>query len=222
MRSNFIPKAAGVMAILGVASGVATAQTTFNVSATVQNALTITNDQDMNLGTLFAVNASDTAYKFVTLAPAGTWGTPTGGATVTLLTLGGQQAARGSVAVGSTTPLKVTMPGTAYNLVAAGTVASDVAAVLAEQGATSAVEVRLADPGAARFYLGNFRAGSISGGSSSADCGTTNSCTLTPSFGSASVSFGIGATLITDVAGGTRTTYEAANYTGSFTVTASY
>lgn len=225
MSSNILPKAAAAVAILGVAGSVS-AQTTFDVTATVQNALTVTNVQDLNLGTIFATAASDSAYKYVELAPSGTYGTVqgTGATTLTLLTLGGQQAARGSVAVGGTTPVKVTLPAAVFtSLEATGTVAGAVAQVLVEQGtAANPVEVRLGDPLAARFYLGNFRAGAASGGSTSGNCSSSNVCTITPAFGQTSISFGIGATLVTDVAGGTRVTYEDATYTGSFEVTAAY
>ena len=224
MSMKFLPKAASALAILGVASGVAQAQTTFGVNATVQNALTVVNEADMALGTLFAVDANSTAYKYVVLSPAGTYAEPVGNAAITLLTLGGQSAARGSVAVGNTTSFVVTLPDAE---VAPGA-ASDNLNTLGASGngisdtvVGSGIEVRLADPGVARFYLVNFRAGSVSGGASSADCGTGNSCTLTPSFGSTSVSFGVGATIVTDLGG--RTAYEAdPGYTGSFEVTASY
>lgn len=224
MSSNILPKAAAAVAILGVAGGVS-AQTTFDVTATVQNALTVTKVQDLNLGTLFATAASDSAYKYVELAPAGTYGTVqgSGATTLTLLTLGGQQAARGSVAVGGTTPVKITLPTATFaSLEATGTVAGSIPQLLAEQASANAVEVRLGDPLAARFYLGNFRAGAASGGSTSGNCSSSNVCTITPAFGQTSISFGIGATLVTDVAGATRVTYEDATYTGSFEVTAAY
>jgi len=220
MSSNILPKAAAAVAILGVAGGVS-AQTTFDVTATVQNTLTVTKVQDLNLGTIFATTASDTAYKYVTLSPAGTYGTVAGHSSLTLLTLGGQQAARGSVAVGGTTPVRVTLPSASFaGLAVNGTAA--VADLQTEQSATTAVEVRLGDPLAARFYLGNFRAGAASGGSVSDNCSSSNVCTITPAFGQTSISFGIGATLVTDVAGNSRVTYEDATYTGSFEVTAAY
>ncbi|NMG70391.1 hypothetical protein [Parazoarcus communis] len=224
MSSNILPKAAAAVAILGVAGGVS-AQTTFDVTATVQNTLTVTKVQDLNLGTLFATAAAASAYKYVDLAPAGTYGTVqgSGATTLTLLTLGGQQAARGSVAVGGTTPVKITLPTATFaSLEATGTIAGSVAQLLAEQGSSNAVEVRLGDPLAARFYLGNFRAGAASGGSTSGNCSSSNVCTITPAFGQTSISFGIGATLVTDVAGGSRIAYEDATYTGSFEVTAAY
>lgn len=220
MSSNFLPKAAGAVAILGVVSGVASAQTTFTATAAVQNALTVVNEQNMNLGTLFAIAPSSTAYKYVTLDPAGDYGDIEGAATVVLLTLGGQQAARASVAVGGSTPVKITLPSAEVaGLETAGTAIAAVSAALG-----TAVQVRVADPGVARFFLTNFRMGNVSGGALAASCSDASTCTITPSFASTGVSFGIGATLVTDILGGTsRSAYEAAtNYTGSFVVTASY
>lgn len=220
MTSKLLPKAASAVAILGVATGVA-AQTTFNVSATVQNSLTVTNEADMNLGTLFATSAAASSYKYVTLSPGGTWGTISGHADRILLTLGGQQAARGSVAVGGTTPVKVTLPNGVFGASLATNGTGSSVELQGAQTTPGVVEVRVADPGVARFYLGDFRAGSVVSGTASSDCNTGNTCTITPSFAATSVSFGIGATLLTDLSG-TRTSYEEVPYTGSFEVTASY
>jgi hypothetical protein len=205
-------------AILGMAiSGVASA-TDFNVNATVQNALTVTKVADMNLGTLFATTASNTAYKYITLAPAGTMNTAAGAATIILLGLGGQSAADASVAVGNTTPFTVTLPSHTAAVEATGAVGGVITAL---QGLASPVEVALADPSVARFTLIDFRAGAPTGGTAAAGCATTATCVLTPSFGSTSVGFKIGATIVTDVSG-TRTAYQAGSYTGTFAVTASY
>lgn len=222
MSSNILPKAAAAVAILGVAGGVS-AQTTFDVNATVQNSLTVTNVQDMNLGTLFAVSAASTAFKYAILAPTGSYTTPaTGAATVTLLTLGGQQAARGSIAVGGQTPVKITLPASAFaSIDPAGVDTDSTSSLRVAQNSANAVEVRVADPAVARFYLGNFRAGAASGGAVSDNCSAGNVCTITPAFGSTSISFGIGATLVTDLSGA-RTSYEESTYTGSFEVTAAY
>ncbi|PTD97360.1 hypothetical protein C8261_04975 [Pseudothauera lacus] len=218
-----LPKAATAVAILGVATGVA-AQTQFNVNATVQNSLTVTNEADMNLGTLFAVSADADDYKWVTLQPNGNYGTVYGSSDLVLLTLGGQSAARGSVAVGNTTPVSITLPDAVFaaaDLQTATNGGTNGTAFSTAQAAANAVEVRVADPAVARFFLGNFRAGSVVSGASGTNCGATNTCTITPAFGATSISFGIGATLMTDVSG-TRTAYEEAAYSGSFEVEASY
>lgn len=222
MSSNIFPKAAAAVAILGVATGVSAAPTEFQVNATVQNSLTVANEADMELGTLFAVNANSSQYRWVLLSPAGVWDEVKGTSGVTLLTLGGQQAARGSVAIGDSTEFKVTLPSSSFDTASlANATASDNGGDFqSAQTAPNAVEVRVANPNVARFYLGNFRAGAVSSGATGADC-NTNVCTITPAFGATSVSFGIGATLMTDVSG-TRVAYEEATYTGSFEVNASY
>ena len=230
MKVNVLPKAAGALAVAGLVAGSVGAQTTFTATANVQNALTVANLANMNLGTLFATVSNDTAYRWVVLNPDGTYGDVQGDDTdITLITLGGQSAARGSVTVsGNTAPFTVTMPAASI-----GTVAADTSSVsLGEDGAGAAViqfsnvlasapAVRVADPGVARFYLVNFRAGAISGGNSSNNCDTAT-CTITPTFGATDVSFGIGATLVTEYAVGARPEYVAATYTGSFAVEAAY
>ena len=231
MKVNFLPKAAGALAVAGLVAGTAGAQTTFQVTATVQNALTVTNAANMNLGTLFATSANSTAYRWVTLAPNGDWGTVQGDTTgVTLITLGGQSAARGSVTVGgNTTPFTVTLP-TASLATGAGTQSTALGASGAGANSWAAGQltilgaapvVRVADPGVARFYLVNFVAGAVSGGNTSSNCNTAT-CTITPTFGASDVSFGIGATVVTEYDSGARPSYAAATYTGSFNVSAAY
>jgi hypothetical protein len=210
------------VAAIGMAmSGVASA-TTFTATATVQNALTVTADAgvtgNLRLGTVFATTASSGAYKYMTLATDDTIGAPAGSAAVVLLSLGGQGSAHATVAVGNTTAFTVTLPNAeppALN--SNGT--TNVATITS--GSTDVVWVQPVDPAAARFQLVNFRAGTPTGGTAAAGCATTISCVLTPGFGSTSVGFGIGATIVTDTSG-TRTAYQATSYTGTFTVTASY
>jgi len=217
-----VRKTAGVMSalLLGMTiSGVASA-VTFNATATVQNALTVTKVADLNLGTLFATTASGAAYKYMTIGTDGTMSAPLGAATVTLMSLGGQSAGSATVAVGNTTAFTVTLPSGTAAVENTGAVAGTITA-LAALTAPAIAEVKLADPAVARFTLINFRAGTPTGGTAAAGCATANTCLLTPSFGSTSVGFGVGATIVTDVSG-TRTAYQAGSYTGSFAVTASY
>ncbi len=220
--SKHVSKIAAValLTVSGAASAV-----TFNVSSTVQNALTVTNVADMNLGTLFATTASTGAYKFMTLSPDGTMGSPSGHASITLLGLGGQAAAQASVAVGTNTAFTVTLPDAevgALNVDGVGSIG-------AIQGSGIDVEVAAADPVVARFKLVNFTVGNVTSGTADANCtnldGSNTLCTLTPDFGATSVDFNIGATIVTDLdSGGTgdRDTYQAATYTGTFDVTATY
>jgi hypothetical protein len=188
---------------------------TFNVTGTVQNALTVAADAgtagEMHLGTVFATTASSGSYKYMTLAPDGTMGASAGAGSIILLGLGGHQAAGASVAVGNTTAFTVTLPDYAMGTLD-GTTTTATGTV---------VEVAPADPAAARLRLVNFRAGNPTGGTAAAGCATTASCVLTPTFGSTSVHFGIGATIVTDLSG-TRTAYQPTSYTGTFAVTATY
>ena len=222
----------GVVALASMVMSGTVSAADYDVDATVQNALTVTKGVDMDLGTLFAVNAKATQYSYMTLAADGTMGSSAGHASVTLLGLGGQAAATGSVTVGTTTPFTLTLPDAELTLldklIAAGTGGTTVAALKA---LTDQVEVRIADPDTARFQLVNFTVGAVTTGTAGADCTEVEiaaqdpTCTLTPDFGAASVGFAIGATIVTDVnssGAGNRDTYQAAPYTGTFTVTASY
>ncbi len=222
----------GAVALISMAMSGPASAVDFTASATVQNALTITNTADMNLGTVFATKAMAGKYSYMTLAADGTMGSSAGSASVTLLGLGGQSAATGTVAVGTTTPFTLTLPAaeltTAGNVEGTGEVA---AAITALKALTDQVEVRITDPATARFQLVNFTVGAVTSGTAATDCaaaitGTaTPVCTLTPDFGATSVGFGIGATIVTDVnssGAGDRDAYQAAAYSGTFTVTASY
>ncbi len=220
----------GTAALIGIMMSGTAAAVDFTASATVQNALTVTNVADMNLGTLFATNASATAYKYITLAPDGTMNTAAGAASITLLGLGGQSAAQASVAVGNTTQFTVTLPSAEVaNATPLETTGAVTASITAIKGVTDVVEVRVTDPSVARFQLVNFTIGSVTGGTAGAECADITddaiTCALTPDFGSTEVGFNIGATIVTDLnssGAGDRDAYQAAAYSGTFTVTASY
>ena len=213
----------GLAGVLAFGAGQATAET-FSVTTDVQNTLAITIVQDLNLGTLFAASANSSAINSLALAADGTFGTSTpfatGGATgdaPSLISLGGQTAARGSVATGS--DFTVTLP--------AGTQTADLAATadFASAAATAAgvSEVRIGgsggDPTVARFYLADFVVGDATADANPTQ--TTNTVRFEPGFSVTTVEFGIGATVYTD-GSGVRDAYEAGTYTGSFDVTAAF
>lgn len=215
----------GLAGVLAFGAGQATAET-FSVTTDVQNTLAITIVQDMSLGTLFAASANSSAINSLTLAADGTYGTPTafatGGVTgdaPSLITLGGQTAARGSVATGS--DFTVTLP--------AGTQTVDltVTADFASAAATTneVTEVRIGgsggDPTVARFYIADFVIGDATADSNPTAGGGANETDFAPGFGVTTVEFGIGATVYTD-GSGVRDAYEAGTYTGSFDVTAAF
>lgn len=209
------------VAAIGMAMSGAASAATFTANATVQNALTVVPDAgvlgNLRLGTVFAVTASGGLYKYMTLATDDTIGAPAGHASIVLLSLGGQGSAHATVAVGNTTAFTVTLPAAERTMNADGTTG----AATMISGVTDLIWVQPTDPSAARFQLVNFRAGTPTGGTAAVGCATTTTCVLTPSFGSTSVGFGIGATILTDTSG-TRTAYQATSYTGTFAVTASY
>lgn len=183
----------------------------FDVTAEVQNALEVTQVEPMNLGTLFAVDAVENERATLVLSPEGDMadGDDTTGAP-TLLSLGGQQAARGLVAASD--EFTVTLPD------AEGDLTDEAASVAATEG----VEVRIegGDPDVARLYLLEFRLGDVDGAEETQQ-GDPFEYIVDPEFGVEEVEFGIGATISTDDSGD-RTEYQAGIYEGTFEVEASF
>lgn len=202
---------------LVLASGLASAAD-FNATANVQNALTVDVVQDMSFGAVFAASANDQAITGLVLKPDGTYAASvemlvatgaSAGAGPTFFELGGETAARGSVTVGR--GFTVTVP----DYPSADLVASN--AFDPTAGIPMTVNN---DPAEAAFYLADFTVGDLVGGT--AVVATGGNWTVTKDFGATEVEFGIGATIFTDGAGGVRTEYQAAVYSGTFEVTASY
>lgn len=202
---------------LALGAGLASAAS-FNATATIENTLAMTVVQDMDFGTLFAASANDQAVAGLILSPNGTVSPATSlvvdGASATtdapkFLSLGGAAAARGSVLAGQ--GFTVTVPDKSSALLATGS------AFVSGEGIPLTVN---ADPDQAAFYLTDFTVGDLVGGSA-ADEGS-GAWKVTKDFGATSVEFGIGASIYTDGAGGLRTAYQAAVYSGTFEVTASY
>lgn len=205
-------------------SGMASAET-FNVNATVQTTVAISNIVAMNLGTIYASTASGVSgetYSAMTLSPAGTMSAKVNGTAAgkPLIALGGHAPATAKIAVTSTAPVTLTLP-TAEFTVAAGGVGYGAGI----SAFPTKVLVSAADPAVAKFQLAGFTVGAVTGGTADPLCSNVTdqlyACVLTPAFGSTSLDFGIGATIVTDVSSG-NTAYQPTTYTGSFTVTASY
>jgi hypothetical protein len=220
-------KIGGLGLVGALAFGATQAQAeTFNVTTDVQNTLAITVVQEMNLGTLFAATANSSAVSTLILNPdTGAYGTleekllgGSAGDGPSLVSLGGQQPAIGSVATSE--DFKATLP--------AGLIADlDVLTDFDDQNQAvldgDIIEVRIGgaggDPSVARFYLTDF----IVGGET-ADSNLTqnaNVASFAPGFGVSTVEFAIGATVITD-GSGDRDSYEAGTYTGTFDVEAAF
>ena len=224
-KASFVRKFGGAglagALVFGASAGAMAA--TFDVSADVQNALEVTQVQPMSFGTLFATAASDgsaNGYSYLTLQPGG--GFDDAGqnqsSNIPLISLGGAQPARGSVAVGSTAEFQLTLPDTASS----GLGASSAVTLTGDDVIQLRIGGASGDPAVARFYLTDFTAGSATGGTIGTPTG--NVYPVTPSFGSTAVEFGIGAVILTDLnlTGTSRDTYEAGTYSGTFEVTASY
>lgn len=221
MTIQYKKSALALAGIAGFALAATASAATFNVTTDVENALTVTVVQDLSFGSVFATTAVDdtlTGYSTLVLLPNGQFDDTESEVVsgVPLLSLGGATAARGSITVGSTTPITVTLPDAAATLHAGGTPAAYV-------GSGTSISLRIGgptgDPSVARFHLVNFTLGDVTGGTAAAAVG--QDYPITPAFGSTTVEFGIGATIATDTSG-TRTTYEAGVYSGTFEVVASY
>ena len=211
---------AGVMAF--GASGVMAE--TFNGTAAVQSALVVTNVADLDLGTLFATEASSGEYSYITFDATGATSASEAapGAGFQVLQLGTVTPAQATVGVGSQTQFEITLPDAEV---------TDITATNAALAMASGAPVFLCAGGACgnavipRLALVDFVVGEVTGGT--LDGQADNVAQVTPSFGSTEVGFNIGVTVVTDTntGGGTARTawqYEDTTYTGSFEVTASY
>ncbi len=219
---------AASVAMLSMAMSGAVSAESFPVTATVQTTVAITNIVGMNLGTLYANTASGVAgetYGALVLSPAGTVGAhvPGSAADKPLIALGGHVPASATIAVSSTTPVTLTLPGAEVSTVALG--AATFGTTIGALTGTNLVLVSAADPSVAKFQLAQFTVGAVTGGTANTLC--TNvvdalyACQITPAFGSTALNFKIGATILTDISSG-NTAYQPTTYAGSFTVTANY
>ena len=233
-KASFVRKFGGAGLAGALVFGASAAMAAdFDVSAEVQNALTVTNVADLNLGTIFATTASTGTVSILRFLPGGS-ADPVGSGAGPLLALGGYVPAQAAIEVGATTTFTVTLPefvvaGTGTNgaLVPADT------ALLTGLDDESAVELVIqgGNPGVAKLYLVNFRAGNATNVATTGgfNCVTLtvaaadgNTCDVTPAFfasGTQTVGFNIGADLVTEA---TALPYEAGIYEGTFEVTATY
>lgn len=241
-------KGAGLVGLLAAGSSAAMAAD-FDATATVQNALEVTVVNGMNLGTIFATTASSNLVGIIRLNPDGTVEDAVASADAdadapNIISLGGQDPARGSITVGSREAFTLTLP---VSVSTANLADDEIAGGTDEATATVAnmTELRLGgaggDPTVARLYLANMTVGEVTGGSISGDttsaatdcesatrlpaaAGGAITCEITPSFGSTLVEFAIGADIVTDplATATNRNTYQEGTYTGTFEVTATY
>lgn len=212
----------GLAGIMAMGAGQAAA-VDFNASADVQNTLAVTEVQPMSFGILFAAEANASAISSINLSANGdiAVGTPLQVAASdttdapSFLTLGTGQAARGLVSTGN--PFTLTLPSVQQSeLVETNTFQDDVAPPLTVN----------TDPDEAAFYLTDFVLGDFVGGDLADDQSTVDASAgefrIEPGFNATEVEFGIGATINTDGSGSPRTSYQAATYSGTFTVEASF
>lgn len=223
-------KKIGMMRAAGLASavsalvfGAASLQAEeFSASATIQNTVAVEKVQDMDFGVLYASGANNKAVAGLKLAPEGgiTSVTPilvdAAGATTDapkFLSLGDGQAARGLINSGLNVTISVP-EGKSAEL-------ADGSAWDATKGVPLSVNADGTEP---RFFLVDFEVGDVVGGT--AATGTNpGDFDITADFGVESIEFGIGATIFTDGGAGNGTIkekYQAALYTGTFEVEASY
>ena len=210
-------------AVSGLVLGAASLQAEqFTATATIQNTVAVENLQNMDFGILFASGANNKAVAGLKLSPTGDITGVTGlvvdGASdptdaPQFLSLGEGVPARGRIASG----LDVTISVPAFK--------SDELASGAAWDATKGVPLSVnADNTEPRFFLVDFDVDDVDGGTVSAG-GNPGEFVIDASFGVETIEFGIGATIYTDGGAGDGTiaeNYQAAVYTGTFEVEASY
>lgn len=223
LRMAGIVRLTGVAGLLAFGASGAMAET-FTGTAVVQSALVITKVADLDLGTLFATEASSGEYSYITFDPTGATSAsaaaPAGGFQV--LQLGTVTPASGTVAVGSQTQFDITLP--AANVPAIATTNAALAMTATHEPVYLCAGGACGNTAVPRLGLVNFLVGGVTGGTLNSQ--TLNVAAVTPSFGSTSVGFTVGVTVTTDTntAGAARTawTYQDTTYTGSFEITAAY
>ena len=213
--------AAGLLGLGASTAGAAN----FDVTAEVENSLDVTVVQGMNTGTIFATEALEQNRSTLVLEPDGSIAPGDKASTgddVVLLSLGGQQAARASVAAES--EFTVTLPDAEV---------ADLTIVNAD-ASTNGIPLTITggDPAVAELFLVNFRLDDAEVGNAAVvqnpGGGGPFTFGVTPDFGETDVEFGIGATISTDDSDDTATpgavgaSYEQGTYEGTFEVTAEF
>ena len=186
----------------------------------MENTLAVTSVlPNLDLGTLFAATngaAANNGVGALVIAPDGSVSDPADSATVKLISLGTPAAAQGSVDMASNFTL--TFPNTSTYL------AADFLTGGVDLLAALAVTTRLQHSSftGLSLYLTHFTLGDVSGGTSAE--GSTNNGIFTIIKGATDTTyvFNIGATVTTAPFDTAQDTYQPGNYTGTFTVTASY
>lgn len=228
-KRNPLFRSAICVALAGIYTGAQAAPTLFTATATVQNAVTISQTTALNFGNVFATKTNtgqsgvnNTASNKLTLSPTGTvtpvsntfsW-SPASNAPGPLLSLGGHAAGVFSATVPSGALVQVEITNADGNLIDNAASAANAECAYDNTGAAlSANKIILTStPTAAFFCLDAFTSNVPNligtGPSQTATGHTTTSTTLT---------FNLGATLVMQaVATGSSRQYSAGAHTGQF------
>ncbi len=224
MQKKRLAIAVSVAGAIGLGASTAQAED-FGASATLENTLTVTVVNDLDVGTVFATVTgaalTNGVGALVIAAADGAITDPTDSASVNLVSLGTATPAQGSIAM--TADFNMVLPDTsavdATDFVANAGGAADTE-ITAGAGVTELVHSS-ANPSVPSLYLMHFTVSDVSGATSAE--GTTNvgDFTITQDFGETEYVFNIGATVTTEPTAAAAT-YQAGVYSGTFAVTASY
>lgn len=209
-----------------VSLGASTAQAVdFTASATLENTLTVTNVQDLDIGTVFATvtgAALANGVGALEIAPDGSVTDPTDSATVELISLAAPTAAQGSVDMAA--DFNLVLPDTtAIKAVDFDDDTTSSSLVTITNGTGNATELvhSSANPSVPSLYLMHFTVGDVSGGTNAENATNDGDFTITQGFGETSYVFNIGGTVTTEPTT-SAATYQAGVYSGTFAVTAAY
>jgi hypothetical protein len=197
----------------------------FTATLTVDNALTLTEVNGFNFGSLFATSTGANLVNGVgvlVIAPGATVTDPTDSATVTLLNLGVPVAAQGNVAMAANFTL--TLPDTTGVLVADWAADTGSSLIKITDGTGNTVALNHSNPAVPSLYLMHFTIADVSGGVVGAETATYDgSFPVVATFGATDYVFNMGATLTTEPNGtGTAIAYQAGTYSGIIPVLAAY
>lgn len=218
--------AIAVAGVIGL--GASTAQAVdFGASATLENTLSVTVVNDMDLGTLFATATGAALANGVgalIIAPDG-GATPHGtdSTTIELVSLGAPTGAQGSVDMSSNFNLE--LPNTVLTLPADFATDTSSSLVTITDGTGNSTELvhESANPAVPSLYLTHFTVSDVSGGVAGTETATFDGgFPIVQNFGETTYVFNVGATVTTKPVSTGAETYQAGVYSGTFVVTAAY
>lgn len=225
MQNKRLVMAIAATGVMSLGASIAQAAD-FGASATLENTLSVTVVNDMDLGTVFATETGAALINGVgalVIAPAG-GATPHGtdSTTIELVSLGAPSGAQGSVDMSAS--FNLVLPDTSAILPADFAINAGTSLIKITDGSGNATELvhESANPAVPSLYLMHYTIADVSGGAVGTETATFDGgFPITQDFGETSYVFNVGATVSTKPTAGAET-YQAGVYSGTFVVTAAY